>query len=308
LQDGTPLKRVESAPPPSFDPDATLVTPVSHHDLPPRHDPPARNEQPAHNEPPPPDFSNSQPSRATPVHANIPTISSFTPPRTSHAPAPAMPTEPRRSNKALIVGLTGMVAMLLLALSGIAFWFLTRDNGNQTNNARVADNQNRTPPANNNRPNVVNANVVSANVNSSPTPAPSLAPASVAAIKEQVTATLNGWVASTRARDMDGHMNYYADKLDTYYNAKNVDASRVEADRNRAFSLYDKMDAQLSNIQITPDPSGERATAIYDKTWTFEGPEKYSSGSVQQKMWLAKIEGRWRIIGEKDLQVYYVNK
>ena len=103
-------------------------------------------------------------------------------------------------------------------------------------------------------------------------------------------------------------MNYYADTLDTYYNASNVSSSRVRADRARAYALYTTLDIELSNLKVTPDPEGNKATAVFDKTWTFEGSEKYSSGSVHQKVWLARIGGRWRITGEKDLQVYYVNR
>jgi ketosteroid isomerase-like protein len=309
LKDGTPLaplpaNETTALSEPPHDPEATLVAPA------PRRD--------STTPPPPADFYHSRPTPATP----IPTLSSFTPPTTPPhmLPTPVasahVPTPPP-SNRALIVGLTGMVAMLLLALSGVAYWIFLRGNDNQNSNTRVVDNQNRNaPPANNNRAfGNVNANVMAnANVSPSPsltpspTPSPTLAPENVAAIKEQVAATLKGWAASTRARDIDAHMNYYAEQLDTYYNARNVSARRVEADRDRAFSLYDTMDAQLSNIEITPDPTGVSATAIFDKTWTFEGEEKYSSGSVQQKIWLTKINGRWQITGEKDLQIYYVNK
>jgi len=110
------------------------------------------------------------------------------------------------------------------------------------------------------------------------------------------------------SRDLDAHMSYYADTLDTYYMKSQVSASVVRADRAQAYSTYSSLDIDLSNVEITPDSTGERATAIFDKTWDFEGDEKSTSGSVQQKLWLAKIGGRWRITGEKDLQVYYVNK
>jgi ketosteroid isomerase-like protein len=146
--------------------------------------------------------------------------------------------------------------------------------------------------------------------NTRPSPSPSLAatpvPVDAAAVATQVTSALNGWAAATTARDIDRHMSYYAENLETYYNAKGVSSARVRSDRERAFNIYSSMDVQLSNIRVTPDPSGQRATATFDKTWTFEG-DKYSNGSVQQLVTLAKVGGRWRITGEKDLQVYYVN-
>jgi hypothetical protein len=104
-------------------------------------------------------------------------------------------------------------------------------------------------------------------------------------------------------------MSYYADTLDVYYNKRNVGAGTVRADRQRAYDTYQTLDISLSNIRITPDATtGERATAVFDKTWSFEGEDKVTSGSVQQELRLAKMDGRWRITGERDLQVYYVNR
>ncbi|MGB9181710.1 MAG: hypothetical protein WCB68_20940, partial [Pyrinomonadaceae bacterium] len=101
-------------------------------------------------------------------------------------------------------------------------------------------------------------------------------------------------------------MSYYADTLETYYLTTNVSSARVRADRERAFDAYSDIEVELTNIRITPDPTNaERATTTFATTWTFEGDEKYSHGSVQQKLWLQKTGGRWLITGEKDLQVYF---
>lgn len=212
---------------------------------------------------------------------------------------------PKTQNTALVVGLTVVATLILLALGGVGIWLLMRDDKTAgTNSPKL--NQNNAPvlkddPGNTN-------SVPKASVAPSALASPTPPPVDVKAVREQVTNVLNGWTSASRARDLDKHMSYYADTLETYYNASNVGASRVRSDRARAYTQYNTLDVELSDIKITPDPSGERATATFDKTWTFEGDEKYSSGSVHQKVWLAKIGGRWRITGEKDLKVYYVNR
>lgn len=128
-----------------------------------------------------------------------------------------------------------------------------------------------------------------------------------AELKQEVFGTLDGWAAASRAHDLDAHMSYYAQTLDTYYKRYNVGVDFVRADRARAYNRYYKLDIQLSNVEITIDPSGERATAVLDKAFSFEG-DKYLSGKVREMVWLAKISGRWLITGEKDVQVYYVNR
>ena len=126
-------------------------------------------------------------------------------------------------------------------------------------------------------------------------------------VRKDVKDALEEWADATRERDLDKHMSRYADMLDTYYRRQNVGAAQVRTDRNNAFVRYDKMDVKLDNVEVTPDPTGLRATAAFDKTWDFDSPDKNSTGSVRQQLTLVRAGGRWLINGEKDLQVYYTN-
>ena len=51
----------------------------------------------------------------------------------------------------------------------------------------------------------------------------------------EIRSTLEGWAQSTRNRDVDSHMRFYADTLDYYYNRTLVASSKVRDDRMRAF-------------------------------------------------------------------------
>jgi hypothetical protein len=205
-------------------------------------------------------------------------------------------------SNALIIPVTIAATVLVLAALGLGAWLLLGEKQSGANgNTRVekqnttTNTQTRSSPA---------ASVTP--VASSPTPTPS--PVNVAAVRKEVMDALNGWAESSMERDIERQMSYYADTLDIYYTKTNVSASVVRADRQRAYDTFSTLDIELSNVQITPDATGERANVILDKTWNFEGEEKSTSGSVQQELRLAKIDGRWRINGEKDLQVYYVNR
>ncbi|HEV7858898.1 MAG TPA: hypothetical protein VGO91_09740 [Pyrinomonadaceae bacterium] len=250
------------------------------------------------------------PSRTAPPYAR-PTV---TDDRRENAPA----AKQRNTGMVVVVSVVGTILLLSLVALSVFVYLKKRGDAEHARAVNTEDNR----PANNgntqinNTPNVNTPNASKANTNANtngnsratPTPAPSptASPVNTAAVAGQVTSTLNGWAAATTARDLDAHMNYYADTLDTYYNAKNISSAKVRTDRERAFNVYSSMDVQLSNIRVTPDPTGQRATVTFDKTWTFDG-DKYSNGSVQQLVTLTKQGGRWRITGEKDLQVYYVN-
>ena len=126
-------------------------------------------------------------------------------------------------------------------------------------------------------------------------------------VKRDVANALEDWADSTRERDIDKHMSRYADTLETYYRKQKVPASQVRTDRSQAFVRYDDMRVKLDNVEVTPDPTGTRATVAFDKTWEFDSPDKNSKGSVRQQLSLVRAGGRWLINSERDLQVYYSN-
>ncbi len=208
-------------------------------------------------------------------------------------------TGQRAKTNALVIPITIALTVLVLAVAGIGAWLLfgNRESGGTGNVRTDRTTASPTPAAS-----------TAATSTPAASPSPTLSPVNVAVLRKEVMEALNGWAQSSMERDIDAQMSYYADTLDIYYTKTNVDASVVRADRERAYDAYSTLDIELSNVQITPDTTGQLANALLDKTWNFEGEEKASSGSVQQEIRLAKRDGRWLIIGEKDVQVYYVNK
>jgi ketosteroid isomerase-like protein len=222
------------------------------------------------------------------------------PPRPTAAGPYDAATAQRPKNNALVIPITIAVTVLVLAVVGIGAWLLFGNKGNSgTGNSSAGRTTERT---------TTTTASPAATPTAAASPTPTASPVNMAVLRKEVMETLNGWAESSMARDLDAQMSYYADTLDIYYTKTNVSASVVRGDRERAYDTYSTLDIELSNVQITPDTTGLLANALLDKTWNFEGEDKASSGSVQQEIRLAKRNGRWRIIGEKDVQVYYVNK
>lgn len=115
----------------------------------------------------------------------------------------------------------------------------------------------------------------------------------------EVSNALQKWAATTKARDLDAYMSCYTDPLERYYAKSNYSLAKVRADISRAFSLYATLDLQLTNVNVTVDSSGNRATANFTKTWNFQGKKSFS-GSTQETAWMVKRDGRWLIIGIRD--------
>lgn len=202
---------------------------------------------------------------------------------------------PPKSNTALAIIVT-VLAMLLIFAVGVAGWLYVR------NKNGVASNQNTQNSAQN-----------SAKPSATPTTKPTAKPTATATatpnfdveeVKAEVAKSINNWRAAAESLNLDEYMTRYAPTVD-YYNKKQISAGTVRADKEKAFSTYDSMQINLSNMNVTPDATGENATAVFDKEWRFEGAEKVSEGKVQTQLQLKRINGDWKITGEKDLKVYY---
>jgi ketosteroid isomerase-like protein len=125
--------------------------------------------------------------------------------------------------------------------------------------------------------------------------------------RQEVVSALNRWVAALRARDFNGEISYYADNLDVYYSRRNVAVDFVRELHLKLFSKYSTTDMQLTNINVDVSQSGLSAVATFDKTFNFQGEKNYSGAVLSHFEW-TKINGTWRITGDKDLKIYYVNK
>jgi serine/threonine protein kinase len=140
-----------------------------------------------------------------------------------------------------------------------------------------------------------------------PAQPPRLSPSQLAALQKQVAVTLDGWATSMEKRDLKTHLNFYAPKVDIYYLKRGVNRDYVREDRARALAVYDDLNFQFSNVNVkVVDNAGRHAIATFDKRWDFKG-QRNSSGSVREIVWLEKSGGKWRITGERDWKVHYLN-
>ena len=233
----------------------------------------------------------------------------------------AVPTATRQRNTTSVVALTVAATILLLGLGGLGAWLLLRDNTSGSGNLNISNTgKDESRNINSNTGGQVSKTPVLTNDNANdqpgvvvetPTPQPSPTQQPTPRVtdtdtaRREVSSALNGWRQTMINPQLDAHMDYYADVLHTYYNARNVNVSRVRSNVARAYSTYSVFDVRITNLQIEVDPSGERAVATFDKTFEFRNDEKRYAGSGLNRFWFEKIGGRWLITGEKDLKTYY---
>jgi len=120
----------------------------------------------------------------------------------------------------------------------------------------------------------------------------------------QIYAVLNGWITSSRNRDLDTESSFYAPEVDTFYGARHVTPEWVKQNREKALSqVVDILELSIDNVHVQQDRP-DHAVATFDKSWDFGGGY---SGKVKQQLELRKLNGGWRISSERDIEVYRIN-
>jgi len=214
-------------------------------------------------------------------------------------------TRQRRSSPILPLAAAAAALLLLFIGAAVGISLYTR-NGQPKQPSNIAAN---VINANGRLPPNVGADPTSpANSNKkTPIPSPSETPGPVdrGNARKEVSQVINDWKSIGGGRDLNSYMEHYADRVD-YYDRSGASRSYVRNDKKRAFGLYDSMNITISNMNVSVDDNGERATAEFDKEWDFRGPRD-SSGKVRSQLRLRLMDGRWLITGEKDLKVYRAN-
>jgi hypothetical protein len=210
----------------------------------------------------------------------------------------------------MIVLATALATFLLLGVAGIAAWILLSKQTPQVAQNVANANSNTTNTIANTNANAINTNAnINSNVNvaATPAPKPTLKPAEITSVKKEVEGAINNWKEAAEGFDLDGNVNNYADVVD-YYKGGKISRAKVKTNKVPAYSKYDTINVTITNMKVTPDASGDKVTAVFDKEWNFANSEKVNRGQVQQQLTFTKVNGKWKISGEKDLKVYWSEK
>ena len=235
------------------------------------------------------------------------------PPSYTATPQSTFQPEPPPKSKAWLFILLGVFFFLVIGgigAVGALFYF------NQGQTAVVQNNTNTVSNSNSTNTNIaVNSNTnenLTPTPTATPTPKPTLKPAEIETAKKEAESTIYGWKSAAENHNLDTNLSNYADTVD-YYKGGKIGKSKLKASKEPAYKKYDSIAIDISNMKVTVDPTGEKATVTFDKEWDFNGVDKdgndvFNSGKVQQQLILNKFGGKWKIVSEKDVKVYYADK
>jgi hypothetical protein len=114
---------------------------------------------------------------------------------------------------------------------------------------------------------------------------------------------LNDWVAATNARDIGRQMTFYGPTVNAFYRARNATSELVRAEKEHVFRNADTIDIRVAEPQISVAPDGRSATMRFRKSYAIAGGGQDRRGEVIQELRWLFVDGKWRIVSERDLKV-----
>lgn len=122
-------------------------------------------------------------------------------------------------------------------------------------------------------------------------------PATTGDARAQLTALLNRWTASLRARDLRAQMSCYAPQLPRYLERRNVSWAQVQTQKRKSFDLYTEIRVlELRDIDLTIGQGQAAATAVM--RWDFTDHEVESRGNAVVNFEFVQTGSRWLIASE----------
>jgi hypothetical protein len=127
--------------------------------------------------------------------------------------------------------------------------------------------------------------------------------------EQGVQLLLREWTDSVKAKDLAKNVDCYAPVLETYFLKHNISRDLVEADKSRAFNATTQIKIyELSDIAIDFQSSAN-ATVKFKKSWdTNLSSGKEFSGEEIAELGLTLLDGRWKIVSERELQILRVER
>lgn len=120
---------------------------------------------------------------------------------------------------------------------------------------------------------------------------------------------LSAWTESFKEKDLARQVDCYAPVLETYFLRHKVSRDFVQANKSKAFdAIKDVRTFEIGDVTLEFTSS---ATAIvkFRKKWDtgLRSGKTYAGEEIEQ-LQLANLDGDWKIVSEKELQVLWVDR
>ena len=123
----------------------------------------------------------------------------------------------------------------------------------------------------------------------------------------QIEGLLDKWRDTFARGDVNGQTILYAPKMETFYQRNGVSRETVRREKSRMMELYPKVHRyDISDLKFESQKHDE-AVVSFRKDWDMNGDRRFA-GAERQRLKLRRINGDWKIVGEEEMQIYWVKR
>ena len=120
--------------------------------------------------------------------------------------------------------------------------------------------------------------------------------------RSDIQAVIDRWVESIMTQNLNAHMDCYGAVVDPYFKASKTNAE-VRSNKSTFFNnAYDEILHEVWDVNIAPS-GPDYAVVTLQKRSRFVSDTVFSV-HVQQQLDFRREGGEWKIVGERDTQVY----
>jgi ketosteroid isomerase-like protein len=213
------------------------------------------------------------------------------PDRIEHPRIQAQPVKLKSQKK---LWLAALPVLIVLGAAGAGGWFYF----NSQNMAAVTKSDHNPPVANLADPTVATEVTSTKSHQNQPTGSDKRE------VKNEITEFVNLWKESFESRNLAEYTAKYAEKVD-YLDKTGTNPAEIHRQTQKIFSDYSEIEITLSNLRVAVDGDDDRATAVFDKEWSYETDQELTTGKNHTKLSLEKTGNEWKIVSEKTLKTYY---
>jgi restriction system protein len=123
--------------------------------------------------------------------------------------------------------------------------------------------------------------------------------------EQRVREVLAVWTSTILSNDLAGQVDCYAPTVAPFFQRASATLQEVATEKERVMKTYPLVRKYVSSNISFERVDANRVVVSFDKTWEARGRRTFA-GSERQSLELRPLGGRWRIIGERELQIYWV--
>lgn len=153
-----------------------------------------------------------------------------------------------------------------------------------------------------------------ATVTMTPAPAPVSVPdnatrnrAASTSVPSDIQDFLRRWTDTVIAGNPEAQANLYGPTAEVYFTQHNVPHAQIEADKRRMLQLYPNVKYYTFSDVHLDSVHGDRAQISLTKRWDMSGAHRFA-GAEREILTLARTNSDWKIVGEKETQVFWRKK